>query len=321
MNKPLIDGGSTGLIGSTTSVVKDKTSCYECIEKPTPKQFPVCTIRSTPDKMIHCIVWAKLLLSALFGPKEDATFLDDIKTDLEDIVAKNDFQLVCKTIYNKVFDTDIKDQLSLLAKKNEALDDKQKEVIEKLGDRKINVIDSEHYLSEIDIGSYCKSPVIETRAVHDIPTYSKLLFHCIMKIMSDAESYKIGCVQFDKDDHILMDFVTAASNLRAYNYSINFESQFKVKEIAGNIVPAVSSTNGLVAALEVIEGMKILHQSYDILKAITFQSKGDKRKISSTTIQNDRNPNCVICSNTRLMVKLTVNADTYKLEDFIALIR
>ena len=53
LNKPLIDGGSTGFVGTTVSIIKDKTPCYECIDKPTPKQFPVCTIRSTPDKMIH----------------------------------------------------------------------------------------------------------------------------------------------------------------------------------------------------------------------------------------------------------------------------
>ena len=53
LDRPLIDGGSTGFVGTTVSIVKNKTPCYECMEKPTPKQFPVCTIRSTPDKIIH----------------------------------------------------------------------------------------------------------------------------------------------------------------------------------------------------------------------------------------------------------------------------
>jgi ubiquitin-like 1-activating enzyme E1 B len=39
------------------------TECYECQPKPTPKTFAVCTIRSTPDKPVHCIVWAKHLFT------------------------------------------------------------------------------------------------------------------------------------------------------------------------------------------------------------------------------------------------------------------
>ena len=48
--------------------LKGRTECYECRPKPPPKSFPVCTIRNTPDKPIHCVVWAKeLLFQRLFG--------------------------------------------------------------------------------------------------------------------------------------------------------------------------------------------------------------------------------------------------------------
>lgn len=46
-----------------------------------------------------------------------------------------------------------------------------------------------------------------------------------------------------------MDFVVAASNLRAHTFSLNFETAFKIKEMAGRIVPAISSSNALVANL------------------------------------------------------------------------
>ena len=42
------------------------------------KSFPVCTIRDKPDKMIHCIVWAKALYEGLYGPKELENVIDDI---------------------------------------------------------------------------------------------------------------------------------------------------------------------------------------------------------------------------------------------------
>lgn len=34
--------------------VKGKTECYECNPKPTPKTYPVCTITSTPSKVLSC---------------------------------------------------------------------------------------------------------------------------------------------------------------------------------------------------------------------------------------------------------------------------
>ncbi len=45
------------------------TECFECAPKQSrTKTYPVCTIRNTPDKPIHCIVWAKeLLFARLFG--------------------------------------------------------------------------------------------------------------------------------------------------------------------------------------------------------------------------------------------------------------
>jgi len=55
-----------------------------------------------------------------------------------------------------------------------------------------------------------------------------------------------------------MDFVTAAANLRAFNFSIGMESRFKIKEMAGKIVPAISSSNGLIASAQVSEVIKIL---------------------------------------------------------------
>lgn len=52
--------------------------CFECSRRPAAKGFPICTIRNTPEKPIHCIVWAKdLLFERLFGPVEAANDLDE----------------------------------------------------------------------------------------------------------------------------------------------------------------------------------------------------------------------------------------------------
>ena len=67
--------------------------------------------------------------------------------------------------------------------------------------------------------------------------------------INEQRSTQIGSMVFDKDDPLAMDFVTSATNIRAHNFQIETETLFKVKEMAGKIVPAISSSNALVAAL------------------------------------------------------------------------
>jgi ubiquitin-like 1-activating enzyme E1 B len=76
---PLVESGTAGYLGQVQPLLKDRTECFDCVPKPTPTTFPVCTIRSTPSQPIHCIVWAKsYLLPQLFGEDEDgANELDE----------------------------------------------------------------------------------------------------------------------------------------------------------------------------------------------------------------------------------------------------
>jgi ubiquitin-like 1-activating enzyme E1 B len=75
--KPLIESGTTGYLGQVTVIKKGETECYECQPKATQKTYPICTIRSTPDKPVHCIVWAKELFRLLFGSMQDSMLYED----------------------------------------------------------------------------------------------------------------------------------------------------------------------------------------------------------------------------------------------------
>ena len=55
-----------------------------------------------------------------------------------------------------------------------------------------------------------------------------------------------GVITFDKDDADVMDFVAATANLRAAVFGISRQTRFAAKSMAGNIIPAIATTNGAV---------------------------------------------------------------------------
>ena len=62
----------------------------------------------------------------------------------------------------------------------------------------------------------------------------------------------------DDDTNFHIDFINAASNLRAYNYEIEGCDRTKTKLIAGRIVPAIATTTSLVTGLVCLEMYKVL---------------------------------------------------------------
>lgn len=75
----------------------------------------------------------------------------------------------------------------------------------------------------------------------------------------DTTGLKINPIDFEKDDdsNFHMDFIVAASNLRAENYEIAPADRHKSKLIAGRIIPAIATTTALISGLVFIEFYKL----------------------------------------------------------------
>lgn len=123
---------------------------------------------------------------------------------------------------------------------------------------------------------------------------------------------------FNKDDQVAVEFVTAATNIRASNFSIPMESLFKIKEMAGKIVPAISSSNALGASLQVLECIKLLEKNYKAIKGIVYQRANPTARLTSFTRLNDvPNPDCQVCADDALSIVLlqVSNLTAFTLKD------
>ena len=79
-------------------------------------------------------------------------------------------------------------------------------------------------------------------------------------------------ITFDKDDDDTLDFVAASANLRSIVFGIETKSKFDIKQMAGNIIPAIATTNAIVAGLCVLQSFKVLRGDFSSTKEVSLNS-------------------------------------------------
>ncbi|KAF2463396.1 ubiquitin-activating enzyme E1 3 [Lindgomyces ingoldianus] len=310
---PLVESGTTGFNGQVQVIRKGKTECYDCVTKDPPKSFPVCTIRSTPSQPIHCIVWAKsYLFTEIFGTSEDDAPELDHSTDSENAreienlrresqalkriresMGSEDFP---RLVFSKVFKEDI-DRLR-------SMEDMWK------SRRPPEPLDYDKIAQEaLGVGSGIAH---KDQAVWTAAENFTVFVDSLRRLSNRLEESRVNAntrssaaiLSFDKDDVDTLDFVAASANLRSHVFGIEMRSKFDIKQMAGNIIPAIATTNAMTAGLCVLQAFKVMRNELDKAKMV-FLTRSTERVISSEPLRPP-NPTCPVCS----VAQSTLEVDT-----------
>ncbi|KAH8883418.1 hypothetical protein GQ53DRAFT_663839 [Thozetella sp. PMI_491] len=302
---PLIESGTTGFNGQVQVIKKGVTACYDCTPKDAPKSFPVCTIRSTPSQPIHCIVWGKsYLLNEIFGTSEDESAFDhsadgDNAAEIEELKKESEAlrkirQSVgtpefSRMLFDKVFKTDI-DRLR-------SMEDmwKSRAPPEPLDyDTLIARASDAGVTRDAALADGQKVWTLEENMLVFNDSLDRLSRRVLEVKKAKSSDGSDSIITFDKDDEDTLDFVAASANIRSTLFGIGRKSKFDIKQMAGNIIPAIATTNAIVAGLCVLESFKVLKGEYDRTKEVILTPFRPARLLAPDR-SREPNPDCPVC--------------------------
>ncbi|KAI0353339.1 hypothetical protein OH77DRAFT_1407125 [Trametes cingulata] len=346
-NVPLVESGTAGYLGQVQPILKDRAECFDCVPKPTPKTFPVCTIRSTPSQPIHCIVWAKsYLMPQLFGEDEDSgSELDEaekqgenakeiaalrkeaqafkaVRAALRSAPAEQGSSSAARMVFNKVFHADILNLLSMadmwrsrappvpldfdairagtfvLTRPAQNGSSASAQAQAQTNGAKGSAA-TEKQLNGTGNGAAgtstaagASSAGLKDQRALSLQDNLELFVSSTERLAARLRAGE-DTISFDKDDDDTLDFVTAAANLRSAAYGIPGKSRWEVKEMAGNIIPAIATTNAIIAGLIVLQALHLLRRSYALLRNVHVQFKPSMPL--SAIAMCAPNPACGVC--------------------------
>jgi len=130
------------------------------------------------------------------------------------------------------------------------------------------------------------------------------------------EYSKRGDLVWDKDDLPALNFVTACANIRMHIFNIGQKSRFEVKSMAGNIIPAIATTNAVIAGCIVMEALKLLEDQIERCKTVYLRRQPNPRKkILVTEALEPPNPKCYVCAD-KPEVQVKLNLETFTVKAF-----
>jgi ubiquitin-like 1-activating enzyme E1 B len=129
-----------------------------------------------------------------------------------------------------------------------------------------------------------------------------------------------GEFEFEKDDEDMMDLIAAATNLRSFIFGIlPIQTRFQTKEMAGNIIPAIATTNAVISGFMSLIANRLIANllSYppaklsEGVRSAYLINGNPNRQILSEALQPP-NAQCSVCSQLEYR-QVEVNCDSVTL--------
>lgn len=325
LRKPLMESGTTGFEGQIQPIYPYSTECFDCQPKATPQTFPVCTIRSTPSQPVHCIIWAKeFLFTQLFDETPEKQISEaELSKETDDpeeikriilqanelfalkrMVADDDFPI---KLITKIYKDDIVKSLRL-----ESLW-KNRTPPEPLGVENLIATEVGQLLENSENSSLLSEDTRLWSVLENVYALYKATEALQKRIRSQGQSV----IAFDKDDEDTLIFVAAAANLRSYVFHIPLKSKFEIKQIAGNIIPAIATTNAVISGFSNLGSLPYFLKSFSPqdAKSVFISIKPNKR-VTSALVEGP-NPKCASSGISKAILNLTQRDFEMTLQDLV----
>ncbi|KAL3489486.1 hypothetical protein BJX62DRAFT_208856 [Aspergillus germanicus] len=165
---------------------------------------------------------------------------------------------------------------------------------------------------ECQLDMHAPRPAVPLCTIATIPRQPQ---HCIEWAHQIAWQDKRKDDAFDSDDMEHIGWVYNAALERSKEFNIHGVTFQMTQGVVKNIIPAIASTNAVIAAATTSEALKIATSCNPFLE--NYMMYAGEEGVYTYTFEAEKKSDCPVCGN--LARKLTVNGD-FTLEEFIEML-